>query len=182
MFLYLPGAHFTHRLAEAPVYPTTHPQSWIRPLRGGATEFGGHGRHTGLPSGEYSVEPQLAHVSLLVAPKFSEYVPTVQFEHASCASRGLYVPGRHCVQPSPSCRKPTLHWQKSFDMLATTDVEFPGHAKHVSIDVALLCAEYVLAGHEVHTSEPIVSLYFPSWHAEQLILGFPKICHSIIVK
>lgn len=148
------------------MYPKMHPQSWIRPLRAGATEFGGHGRHTGLPSGEYSVELQLAHVSLLVAPKFSEYVPTVQFEHASCASRGLNVPGRHCVQPSSSCRKPTLHWQKSFDMLATTDVEFPGHSKHVSTDVALLCAEYVFATQEVHSAEPKVSLYLPSWHEE----------------
>ena len=83
----------------------------MRPLRAGATEFAGHGRHSGLPSGEYSVALQLAHVSLLVAPKFSEYVPTVQFEHAICASRGLYVPGRHSAQPSPVWLKPTLHWQ-----------------------------------------------------------------------
>ena len=67
-------------------------------------------------------------------------------------------------------------------MLATTEVEFPGHAEHVSIDVALLCAEYVFAAHEVHAAEPMMSLYFPSWHAEQLIMGRPKICHSIIVK
>ena len=67
-------------------------------------------------------------------------------------------------------------------MLATTDVEFPGHSRHVSIDVALRCAEYVSAGHEVQSAEPMVSLYFPSWHEAQLILGSPKICHSIIVK
>jgi hypothetical protein len=67
-------------------------------------------------------------------------------------------------------------------MLATTDVEFPGQSRHVSTDVALVCAEYVFATHEVHNAEPMVSLYFPSWHAEQLILGGPKICHSIIDK
>jgi hypothetical protein len=49
-----------------------------------------------------------------------------------------------------------------------SDVEFPWHCKHMSIDVALLCAEYVFAGHEVHSAEPIVSLYFPSSHAEQI--------------
>jgi hypothetical protein len=54
---------------------------------------------------------QLAHVSLLVAPTFSEYVPTVQFEHASCASRGLNVPGTHSAQPPAAWLKPTLHWQ-----------------------------------------------------------------------
>jgi hypothetical protein len=89
MFLKLPGAHFSHRLSVGPVYPSVHPQSWILLLLAGATEFGGHGWQSGLPSGEYSVSLQLEHVSLLVAPKFSEYVPTVQFEHASCASRGL---------------------------------------------------------------------------------------------
>jgi hypothetical protein len=52
-------------------------------------------------------------------------------------------------------------------MLATTDVEFPGHSRHVSTDVALLCAEYVFTAHEVHSAEPVVSLYFPSTHAEQ---------------
>ena len=102
MFLYIPGAHFVHRTAEAPVYPGMHPQSWIRLLPGGATEYGGHDWQTGLPSGEYSVSLQLAHVSLLVAAKLSEYVPTVQFEHASCASRGLNVPGTHASQSSPS--------------------------------------------------------------------------------
>jgi hypothetical protein len=68
MFLKVPGAHFSHRLAEAPVYPKMHPQSSITPLRAGATEYAGHGRHTGLPSAEYSVALQLAHVSLLTAP------------------------------------------------------------------------------------------------------------------
>jgi hypothetical protein len=48
-----------------------------------------------------------------------------------------------------------------------SDVEFPWHCKHVSIDVALLCAEYVFAGHEVQSAEPIVSLYLPTTHAEQ---------------
>jgi hypothetical protein len=67
MSLNLPGAHFSHRLAVAPVYPTVHMQSWILLLLAGATEFGGHDWHTGLPSGEYSVALQLAHVSLLVA-------------------------------------------------------------------------------------------------------------------
>ena len=94
-FLKLPGAHVTHWLAVGPVYPSVHPQSWILPLRAGATEFGGHGWHSGLPSGEYSVSAQLKHVSLLVAPKFSEDVPAVQFEHAVCASRVLNVP---CAQ------------------------------------------------------------------------------------
>jgi hypothetical protein len=94
-----------------PVYPNVHPQSWIRPLRAGATEYGGHARHSGLPSGEYSVSAQLRHVSLLVAPKFSEYVPTVQFEHAICASRGLNFPCRHAAQASPWCMNPVLHWQ-----------------------------------------------------------------------
>jgi hypothetical protein len=55
MFLKLPGAHFSHRLAVAPVYPNVHPQSWILLLPAGATEFGGHGWHSALPSGEYSV-------------------------------------------------------------------------------------------------------------------------------
>jgi hypothetical protein len=54
-------------------------------------------------------------------------------------------------------------------MLATTDVEFPWHSRHVSFDVALLCAENVFATHEVHTAEPIESLYFPSWHAKQAV-------------
>jgi hypothetical protein len=48
-----------------------------------------------------------------------------------------------------------------------SDVEFPWHCRHMSIDVALLCAEYVFAGHEVHNAEPIVSLYLPTTHAEQ---------------
>ena len=52
-------------------------------------------------------------------------------------------------------------------MLPVTDVEFPGHARHVSNDVALSCAEYVVGGHDVHRVEPITSLYLPSWHAEQ---------------
>ena len=102
MFLKLPGAHCSHSLAVDPVYPNVHPQSWILLLPAGATEFGGHDWHSGLPSGEYSVSLQLKHVSLLTAPKFSEYVPTVQFEHASCASRGLKVPCRQAAQPSPS--------------------------------------------------------------------------------
>jgi hypothetical protein len=46
-------------------------------------------------------------------------------------------------------------------MLATTDVEFPGQSRHVSTDIALVCAEYVLAAQEVHNAEPMVSLYFP---------------------
>jgi len=111
MFLKLPGAHFSHRLSVGPVYPNVHPQSWILLLAAGATEFGGHGLHSGLPSGEYSVSLQLRHVSLLVAPKFSEYVPTVQFEQAICASRGLYVPCWHAAHAAPSCMKPLLHWQ-----------------------------------------------------------------------
>jgi hypothetical protein len=102
MFLYLPGAHFVHRLADAPVYPGMHPQSWILLLPAAATEYGGHDWQIGLPSGEYSVPLQLAHVSLLVAAKCSEYVPTVQFEHAISASRGLNVPGTHASQPSPA--------------------------------------------------------------------------------
>jgi hypothetical protein len=68
MFLKPPGAHFTHRLSVAPVYPNVHPQSSILLLFAGATEFGGHGSQNGLPSCEYSVPLQLAHVSLLVAP------------------------------------------------------------------------------------------------------------------
>jgi hypothetical protein len=68
MFLYLPGAHFVHRLADAPVYPGMHPQSWILLLPAAATEYGGHDWQIGLPSGEYSVALQLAHVSLLTAP------------------------------------------------------------------------------------------------------------------
>jgi hypothetical protein len=102
MFLKLPGAHFSHRLAVAPVYPNVHPHCWILLLPAGATEFGGHDWHSGLPSGEYSVSVQLRHVSLLIAPKFSEYMPTVQLEHAVCASRGLNVPCGHAAQPSPS--------------------------------------------------------------------------------
>ena len=94
-----------------PVYPNVQLQSWILLLPAGATEFGGHDWHRGLPSGEYSVASQLAHVSLLSAPKFSEYVPTVQFEHAVCASRGLNVPCWHAAQPSPSWMNPVLHWQ-----------------------------------------------------------------------
>jgi hypothetical protein len=111
MFLYLPGSHCVHRLAVLPVYPGMHPQSWILLLFAGATEYGGHDWHTGLPSGEYSVALQLAHVSLLVAAKFSEYVPTVQFEHATSASRGLNVPGTQAAHASSSCINPTLHWQ-----------------------------------------------------------------------
>ncbi len=64
-----------------------------------------------------------------------------------------------------------MHWQKSFDMLTTTGVIFPGQSRHVSIDVALLSAEYVLAAQEVHTSEPMVSLYFPSWHDKHGVSG-----------
>ena len=101
MLLKPPGAHFSHWLAVAPVYPNVHPHCWILLLPAGATEFGGHDWHSGLPSGEYSVSLQLKHVSLLVAPKFSEYMPTVQFEHAVCASRGLNVPPGHASQPSP---------------------------------------------------------------------------------
>jgi hypothetical protein len=55
MFLKLPGAHFSHRLAVGPVYPNVHPQSCILLLPAGATAFGGHGWHSALPSGEYSV-------------------------------------------------------------------------------------------------------------------------------
>jgi hypothetical protein len=110
-FLKLPGAHCSHWLAVAPVYPGMHPQSWILPLPGGANEYSGHGEQTGLPSGEYSVALQLKHVSLLIAPMFSEYMPVVQLEHARCANRGLYVPCGHSAHSSPACRKPTLHWQ-----------------------------------------------------------------------
>ena len=67
-------------------------------------------------------------------------------------------------------------------MLPTTEVEFPGHAAHVSMEVALLAAEYVFAGHEVHSAEPIASLYLPIAHAEHGGIGGPKICHSIIAK
>ena len=102
MLLKPPGAHFSHRLAVAPVYPNVHPQSWILLLPAGATEFGGHEWQRGLPSGEYSVSSQLTHVSLLTAPKFSEYVPTVQFEHAVCASRALNVPCAQGTHRSPS--------------------------------------------------------------------------------
>jgi len=102
---------------------------------------------------------------LLVAPKFSEYVPTVQFEHAVCASRGLNVPCRHAAQPSPSWMNPVLHWQYSFDALPSSDEEFPGHAAHVSIDVAFTAPENVLGRHDVHHAEPIVSLYLPITHA-----------------
>ena len=52
-------------------------------------------------------------------------------------------------------------------MLPTTDVEFPGHSRHMSMEVALLAAEYVFAGHEVHSAAPIASLYLPIAHAEQ---------------
>jgi hypothetical protein len=52
----------------------------------------------------------------------------------------------------------------------------------VAIDVAFISAENVLAGHDVHHVEPIVSLYLPIAHAEHGGIGGPKICHSIIVK
>ena len=52
-------------------------------------------------------------------------------------------------------------------MLPVTDVEFPGHAWHVSIAVAFTAPEYVLGRHDVHHEEPVTSLYLPSWHAEQ---------------
>jgi hypothetical protein len=51
----------------------------------------------------------------------------------------------------------------------------------VSIDVALLCAEYVFGTHEVHSAEPIVSLYFPAGHDKQGGAGIgtnPAGCNS----
>jgi hypothetical protein len=67
-------------------------------------------------------------------------------------------------------------------MLPVTDVEFPGHAEHMSMEVAFVEVKYVFTGQEVHSADPIVSLYLPSWHAEHGGVGGPKICHSIIVK
>lgn len=38
----------------------------------------------------------------------------------------------------------------------------------MAIDVALTAPENVLAGHDVHHAEPVVSLYLPGGHAEQV--------------
>jgi hypothetical protein len=59
-------------------------------------------------------------------------------------------------------------------MLPTTEVEFPGHAAHVSMEVALLAAEYVFAGQEVHIAEPSASLYLPIAHAAHAVCGTLK--------
>jgi hypothetical protein len=54
------------------------------------------------------------------------------------------------------------------------EVEFPWQAEHVSIEVALLAAENVFTGHNVHNAVPKVSLYCPTWHAAHAVCGTVK--------
>ena len=106
--LYRPAAHSAQTPPFAPVYPASHAQLLTNPLDAGAREFTGHRLQFALPSGDHCPNTHGRHVSLPVAPKFSEYSPTEQFEHAERPSWLFHVPRsqiRHVCAPA-ACAYP----------------------------------------------------------------------------
>ena len=94
----------------APTYPTSHTQLLSNPLELGAREFAGHKLQFALPSGDHCPGGHGRHVSLPVAPKFKEYRPIEQFEHAVRPSWLFHVPCsqiRHVCAPA-ACAYPGL--------------------------------------------------------------------------
>ena len=110
--LYLPAAHAEHRPPLGPVYPVLHAQSVCDPLPGPVNELAGHKLQLGLPSGDHFPSGHDKHVSLPVAPKFTEYKPSEQLEHAVRPSWLLNVPRpqiRQVYAPAPAaCAYPLL--------------------------------------------------------------------------
>ena len=90
--LYCPAGHAVHGPPFGPVYPASHTQLVSSPLFAGAREFTGHRLQFALPSGDHWPSGHGRHVSLTVAPKFSEYSPTEQLEHAERPSWLFHVP------------------------------------------------------------------------------------------
>jgi hypothetical protein len=75
-----------------------------------AREFAGHKLQFGLPSNDHCPSGHVRHVSLPIAPKFTEYMPTEQFEHAVRPSWLFHVPRsqiRHVDMPA-ACAYPGL--------------------------------------------------------------------------
>ena len=105
---YVPDGHETQGPPFGPKYFASQTQLLSNPLDAGAREFTGHRLQFALPSGDHCPNTHGRHVSLPVAPKFSEYSPTEQFEHAERPSWLFHVPRsqiRHVSAPA-ACAYP----------------------------------------------------------------------------
>jgi hypothetical protein len=69
---------------------------------------------------------------------------------------------------SPDNANPTLQVQLVDVVLPAGELEFAGHARQVSTDVAPVVVEYVPAPQLLHAAEPLASLYVPVAHAEHV--------------
>jgi len=75
---------------------------------------------------------------------------------------GLYFPGVHAKQPTPSPPSRTLAGTK-----------YPAKHEQLMMKVEALSAVSVFAGHIVQLSGPDTGLYVPAKHAEQLAPSAP---------
>jgi hypothetical protein len=84
-------------------------------------------------------------------------------EFASC--NALYFPATHVEHGPPwGPDVPTLQVQFVKRELPAGESEFTGHTAHVESDAAPAAVEYLPAPQSLHSTSPVVFLYFPAKH------------------
>ena len=119
--LYVPAAHASQSPALAFEKPALQTQSKAASLPAGANEFVVHAEH----------------VLSSIAPRASEYLPSVHREHGAEPFTSLYVPAvhaAHCIPSGPVY--PLLQVQLVCIELPPSEYVCVGHSLHVDSEMA----------------------------------------------
>ena len=96
------------------------------------------------------------------------YVPATHDVHAADPVTVLKNPASHGVHSTPSIPvQPAKQVQDTSVPLPSADNVLAGHARQVLIAIAVVAVEYVLAPHDVQSTDPVTDFHFPTPHAAQ---------------